>query len=216
MSTPGQRLAASLLILFSCHSAYAQGTPDNTAAATSDEDSAPAENPEVIRLEAVTVTGSRLPQSVSDLASSLTQIDEAALGTQLSISTNVLHTLDVLVPGLTVSQGEFRSGCRTNIRGRQAQFLINGVPTNDNLRRSSCDSLFSLSPFGIERVEVLRGATALFGAGAPGGAINLQTRQARSEQLEIDAVAQYSVNPHETAKSGEANLYLGAGQNLAG
>lgn len=166
-------------------------------------------------LETITITASRLPQSISDLTTSLSQIDEAALETQLGISTQVLQSLDVLVPGLTVSQGEFRSGCSTNIRGRQAQFLINGVPTNDNLRRSTCGSLFSLSPFAIERAEVLRGATALFGAGAPGGAINLQTRQARSETLEVDAVAQYSLNPQETRKSGEANIFLGAGQSFA-
>ncbi|HKY19640.1 MAG TPA: TonB-dependent receptor [Vicinamibacterales bacterium] len=165
-------------------------------------------------LETITITASRTPASVSDLTTSLSQIEEDDLQTQLGMSTQVLQTLDVLVPGLTVSQGEFRSGCRTNIRGRPAQFLINGVPTNDNLRRSQCDSLFSLSPFAIERIEVLRGATALFGAGAPGGAINLQTRQARSQKLEIDAVAQYSINPHERSKTGETNAYLGAGQKF--
>jgi iron complex outermembrane receptor protein len=111
-----------------------------------------------------------------------------------------------------VSQGEFRSGCRTNIRGRAAQFLINGVPTNDNLRRSNCGSLFGLSPHAIERIEVVRGSTALYGAGAPGGVINLSTRQAHSDKLEGDVVAQWSFNPHERSDSDEYNLYGGIGQ----
>lgn len=165
------------------------------------------------KLDAVSVTAARLPSSLSDLPTSVSQVDEAALQTQLSVSTNILESLDALVPGLTVSQEEARMGCRTNIRGRQAQFLINGVPTNDNLRRSSCSSLYGVSPFALEQVEVLRGATALFGAGAPGGAINLVTRQGRSEQAEVDLIVQSSINPHATGGSAESNVYAGVGQD---
>src|SRR5262245_61123542 len=167
------------------------------------------------KLEAITVTGSRLPRALSDLPTSVSIVDAPELREQLDISTNILNALDVLVPGMTASQGEFRSGCRTNIRGRPAQFLINGVPTNDNLRRSSCASLFGISPFALEQVEVLRGATALFGAGAPGGVINLRTREAKSEKLEDDDVAQWSVNPQKAEDSDEGNAYLGAGQRAA-
>lgn len=166
------------------------------------------------QLEAVTVTGARAPKALSDLSSSVSVVGQAELREQLESSTNILGALDVLVPGLTASQREFRSGCSTNIRGRPAQFLINGVPTNDNLRRSTCGSLYGVSPFAIERIEVLRGSTALYGAGAPGGVINFITRQARSDKLEIDAVAQWSLNPHARDDSDEANVYLGAGRQL--
>lgn len=166
-----------------------------------------------VELDAITVTGSRVPRALSDVATSVSSLGEADIQEQLSVSTNVLESLDALVPGLTVSQEEFRSGCATNIRGRQAQFLVNGVPTNDNLRRSSCSSLFSVSPYALEQVEVLRGATALFGAGAPGGAINLITRQGRSEQLEFDLITQTSINPHEAGGSSESNLYVGGGRD---
>src|SRR5688572_25093691 len=165
-------------------------------------------------LDTVVVTGARLPTAVSSIASSVSFVEEDSLQEQLGLDTNVLSSLDVLVPGLTVSQGEFRNGCRMNIRGRAAQFLINGVPTNDNLRRSNCGSLFGLSPHAIERIEVVRGATALFGSGAPGGVINLITRGAQSDRLEMDLVSQWSFNPHERDDSNEYNLYAGAGQKL--
>src|SRR5688572_14167991 len=97
---------------------------------------------EDLALDTVVVTGARIPTAVSELAVSVSVVDEAALREQLGLNTSILASLDRLVPGLTVSQSEFRSGCRTNIRGRAAQFLINGVPTNDNLRRSACGSLF--------------------------------------------------------------------------
>ena len=164
------------------------------------------------KIETITVTGSRMPKALSDLTTSVSVVEEEELREQLNIDTNILGTLDVLVPGITASQGEFRSGCRTNIRGRPAQFLINGVPTNDNLRRSSCSSLYGISPFALEQVEVLRGATALFGAGAPGGVINLRTREAKSDKLEVDAVAQWSFNPHKAHDSDEWNAYLGGGR----
>lgn len=164
-------------------------------------------------LDTVTVTGSRLPRAASDLPISVSQISQAELFEQLGTTSNVLETLDVLVPGLTVSQEEFRSGCRSNIRGRPAQFLIDGVPTNDNLRASTCGSLFNLSPFAIERVEVVRGATALFGAGAPGGVINLITHRGRSESPEVNAVAQWGFNPGETTGTAEQTAYLGLGQS---
>lgn len=165
-------------------------------------------------LEMVVVTGSRAPAQISEIAASVSVVDEQRLREQLSIDTNVLAVLDVAVPGLTVSQGEFRNGCRMNIRGRAAQFLINGVPTNDNLRRSTCGSLFGLSPHAVERIEVVRGSTALYGAGAPGGVINLITRRARSSELETDLVGQWSFNPHERDDSNEYNVYAGAGQSL--
>ncbi len=164
-------------------------------------------------LDTVIVTG-RAPSAISQIAASMSVVDEERVQDQLAMDTNVLSSLDVLVPGLTVSQGEFRSGCRTNIRGRAAQFLINGVPTNDNLRRSTCGSLFGLSPHAIERIEVVRGSTALYGAGAPGGVINLITRDARSSELEGDLVTQWSFNPHEREDSNEYNVYAGAGQEL--
>jgi iron complex outermembrane receptor protein len=162
--------------------------------------------------QAVTVTGARTPKVLSDVPSSVSVVEQEALREQLEVNTNILGALDVLVPGLTVSQGEFRSGCSTNIRGRPAQFLINGVPTNDNLRRSSCKSLFGLSPFAIERIEVLRGATALFGAGAPGGVINVMTRQATSDTLQADMVVQYGVNTSEPSGTAESTIYAGLGQ----
>jgi iron complex outermembrane receptor protein len=208
------RLSTALWLgLLAVPTAYAQPDPiaDESAAAADEATDEDAEE-----LEKITVTASRIPRALSDLATSVSQIEEPELAEQLTVSTNILETLDVLVPGLTVSQEEARLGCRTNIRGRPAQFLINGVPTNDNLRRSSCGSLYGISPFAIERIEVLRGATALFGAGAPGGAINLITRQGRTAEVTVDAITQVSINPHETSGTAESNVYVGASQDQGG
>lgn len=79
----------------------------------------------VAPLESITVTSSRSPSPLSDLPTSISIIEEVDFREQLTLTTNILSALDVLAPGLTVGQVEFRSGCRTNIRGRPAQFLVN-------------------------------------------------------------------------------------------
>ncbi len=161
--------------------------------------------------EQVTITASRLGAQIQDLATTVSIVPEASIQTQLTISTDVLEALDNTVPGLTVSRGT-RTACDSNIRGRTASYQLNGIPINQDLRASACDAMFQISPEALERIEVVRGATAIYGAGAPGGIINLITRRARSEQLEFDGFAGYSFNPDHTSKTAEYNVYAGAGQ----
>jgi len=161
----------------------------------------------------ITVTGSRLATDVEELPTAVSILDAEDLSDQFAVSTDLLRALDVTVPGLTLSTGD-RSQCRTNIRGRRPSFQINGVPANQDLRPSNCNSAFQVSPFALERIEVVRGATALFGAGSPGGIINLITRRARGPELEVDAVAQTSFNTSEPSGTLQTDLYLGAGQQV--
>lgn len=161
----------------------------------------------------VTVTASRTGAKVEDLPVAVSIVDNQALDEQFARSTDILRALDFTVPGLNQSSGT-RSQCLSRVRGRRPQFLVNGVPANQELRPSNCNSAFQLSPFALERVEVVRGATALFGAGAPGGIINLITRRARGTALEIDAVAQTSFNSSGPSGTFQTDLYGGAGQRI--
>lgn len=159
----------------------------------------------------IVVTASRSGEAIEDLPVAVTILDGADLQRQLQTSSDILRALDFTVPGLNLSAGG-RSQCLTRVRGRVPAFQINGVPANQDLRPSNCNSAFQISPFALERVEVVRGATALFGAGAPGGIINLLTRRARSEQLEVDAVAQTGFNPDEPSGTFQTNIYAGLGR----
>lgn len=161
----------------------------------------------------ITVTASRTGAEIADLPVAVTVLDAETLANQLSQSTDILRALDFTVPGLNLAAGG-RSQCLTRVRGRVPAFQLNGVPANQDLRPSNCNSAFQISPFALERVEVVRGATALFGAGAPGGIINLITRRAKSAQLEIDAVAQTGFNLGEPGGSFQTDLYAGIGQKL--
>jgi iron complex outermembrane receptor protein len=167
------------------------------------------------QLEEITVTASRGEESLSDLSTSVSQVSREELQTQLGLTSNILQTLDPLVPGLAVSS-DFRNSTFTTIRGRTAQLLINGVPTNDNLRTSNTRGLASLSPFAVDQIEVVRGGTPVFGAGAPGGIINVITQRATSERLQLELLAQGGVNPDEFGDTRELNFSLRGGQMLSG
>lgn len=59
---------------------------------------------------------------------------------------------------------------------------------------------------------MVRGGTALYGAGSPGGIINLISRRASGAELEIDATAQTSFNTEVSRNTFTTDLFVGAGQ----
>lgn len=129
-------------------------------------------------VEVLTVMGERrLETPINTIPGELTIIDEEALQQQLAISNNVEKALINLVPG-------YNNNTFPTLRGRRALVLINGTPQNETLRESSGFDIENIDPQAIERIEVTRGATALYGYGAPGGVINIVTRRARSEGTE--------------------------------
>lgn len=164
--------------------------------------------------DAIIVTATRSGTELENLPLSVSVVEEEELQTQLRQNRSILNALEFTVPGLSIQAPEDRSSCGSQIRGRNASFQINGVPVNEDLRAGSCTAPFAITPFAIERVEVVRGGTALYGAGAPGGIINLQTRRAKGRELEIDVTAQTSFNTDVARDTFTTDFYLGAGQDL--
>lgn len=163
---------------------------------------------------AIVVTATRSGTAIENLPLSVSVLDQEDLEKQLRQSRNIVSALEFSIPGLSVETPESRSSCGTQLRGRNASFLINGVPVNEDLRQGSCTAPFALTPFAIERIEVVRGGTALYGAGAPGGIINLITHRAQGSELEIDFTAQTSFNTDVSRDTSTTDLYAGAGQDL--
>lgn len=162
----------------------------------------------------IVVTATRSRSAIEQLPISVSVVDEETVNSQLRQNRNILSGLEFAVPGLSVQDSETRGSCSSAIRGRAASFQINGVPVNEDLRPGSCTGPFTISPFSVERVEVVRGGTALYGSGAPGGIINLITRRAKGAALEIDTTAQTSFNTANSDDTFTTDLYAGAGQKL--
>ncbi|WP_245618525.1 TonB-dependent receptor plug domain-containing protein, partial [Knoellia aerolata] len=84
------------------------------------------------------------------------------------------------VPGMADSSRTMTDYGQT-LRGRGVLVLVDGIPLNTN--RDSSRNLANVDPATIERVEVLRGSSSIYGAGATGGIVSITTRPAGGEPV---------------------------------
>ncbi|MFX5169060.1 TonB-dependent receptor plug domain-containing protein, partial [Acinetobacter baumannii] len=66
-------------------------------------------------------------------------------------------------------------------RGRGVLVMIDGVSLNSS--RGISRQFDAIDSFNIERIEVLSGASAVYGGGATGGIINIITKRAHDPAL---------------------------------
>ena len=153
----------SLLSLFVAHSVSAETLKTNEIT-TQDN------------LEHIVVTGSRIIESIDEVPATITVINKKQIEAQLKISPELQTLLAALVPGLAPSTGSSSNSSQT-LRGRSPLVMIDGVPQSTPLRNGSL-GIRTLDASTIERIEVIKGATSIYGNGAAGGIINYITKQA--------------------------------------
>ena len=130
-------------------------------------------------LRPITVTARRTEQSISTIPGSVTVIDRDTIEEQLKVTADVGRILELSVPGFVGGRQDRQQP--TNIRGRSSLVLVNGVPQNQQLR-SAGFNFRAIDPNLIERIEVVRGANAIYGFGGTGGVINIITRRPEGDQ----------------------------------
>lgn len=121
----------------------------------------------------IVVTATRTEESVLDVPRSVTVIDREQIQQQRQLTNNLPDILGQLVPGLgpPTLQNSTRN---LSLRGRSALILIDGVPQSPNSGFNT--ELNTIDPDVIERIEIVRGPSAIYGDGATGGIINIITR----------------------------------------
>lgn len=126
-------------------------------------------------IERITVTGSRIAESLDEVPASITLIDQQTIKENLQVSSELQNLLAVAVPGMAPSTGSTSNFGQT-LRGRNVLVMIDGVPQDTPLRNGGL-GIRTLDPASIERIEVVNGATSIWGNGAAGGVINYITRK---------------------------------------
>ncbi|PJE53597.1 TonB-dependent receptor [Marinomonas sp. BSi20584] len=127
-----------------------------------------------VELEAVKVTATRQGMEVKELAHSVTVIDRQQIENQYQTASNLGEILAKTVPGMAPASKTL-TNYNQSIRGRNLLVLIDGIPQNTN--RNVSRDLMNIDVANIERIEVLRGGSAVYGSGAAGGVVNIVTRQ---------------------------------------
>lgn len=141
-------------------------------------------NDEVQAMETMVVTASRSQQLLNDVPRSVTVIDQEQLQSQLNQSRSINDVLSTLVPGMGTSvHGNLSSKGQNQIRGRRVLLLIDGVAQNNSFLDFG-QELSAIDPQNVERIEVIRGGSAVYGLGAQGGIINVITKMPEEGAIE--------------------------------
>jgi len=124
-------------------------------------------------MDEMVVTATKYETSIKDVPASMTVITGEELAAQHLPNGDIGDALRSIA-GITLRRAYAPFPAYINMRGAGSdgtEVLINGVPTNWEITQA-------IPPENVERVEILRGpASALYGAYATGGVVNIITRE---------------------------------------
>jgi iron complex outermembrane receptor protein len=160
--------------------------------------------------QAIVVTGVR--RTAGDVLGSVSILDEEKLTNEVRPS--IGETL-ASQPGVTASSfGPTASRpILRGLSGERVRILVDGIGSLD-LSASDPDHAVAINPLTAERIEVLRGPSALlFGSSAIGGVVNvIDTRIPRSVPtgpVKVDALASYGSAADERSGTASVDVPLG-------
>ena len=134
-----------------------------------------------MKLPTIVITATRTPKSIAEVAGTVQTIRGEEITQQAGAGRKVADVLAQLVPSLAPSSGTTSNYGQT-MRGRNVLVMIDGVSQTGS--RDVARQLNSISPNMIDHIEVVSGATSIYGSGATGGIINIITKRAdKSESV---------------------------------
>ncbi|MCT7972758.1 TonB-dependent receptor domain-containing protein [Laspinema olomoucense] len=149
------------------------------------------------------VTATRIAEQITDVPASISVVGEEKIAEQTRLTRDLGTILSQEVPGLSVGTQSASTFGQT-LRGRNISVIIDGVPQSTN--RNAARDLRTIDPSAIERVEVLRGPTAIYGDGATGGVINIITKRGRGEGLQAETTVDLNAFPTNVGETFGQNI----------
>ncbi|MFF7859905.1 MULTISPECIES: TonB-dependent receptor [unclassified Pseudomonas] len=131
-----------------------------------------------VEMAQMEITASRTSSSLVSATRQSTVLEHEQLQELRQGSESLATVLAKAIPGMSDSSRTITEYGQT-LRGRSMLVMVDGVPLNTN--RDSSRNLANIEPALIERVEVIRGSSAIYGSGATGGIISITTRPAGGE-----------------------------------
>lgn len=169
---------------------------------------------EVQKDETLVVAASRTNHSIADMAQTTWVVEQAEIEQQVQGGKELKEVLAQLIPGMDVSS-QGRTNYGMNMRGRSMMVMVDGVRLNSS--RSDSRQLDSIDPFNISRIEVISGATSLYGGGSTGGLINIVTKKGQPEtEVEFQTGLKTGFNSHNDNDENIAAAVSGGNDNASG
>jgi len=164
--------------------------------------------------ETLVVAASRANHSITDMAQTTWVIEQGEIEQQVRGGKELKEVLAQLIPGMDVSS-QGRTNYGMNMRGRSMMVMVDGVRLNSS--RSDSRQLDSIDPFNIERIEVISGATSLYGGGSTGGLINIVTKKGQTgTQVEFQTGMKSGFNSHNDRDENIAAAVSGGDEKASG
>lgn len=164
--------------------------------------------------EDIVVSASRAHRSVAEMAQTTWVIERAEIEQQVQGGKEIKDVLAQLIPGMDVSS-QGRTNYGMNLRGRSMMVMVDGVRLNSS--RSDSRQLDSIDPFNIDRIEVISGATSLYGGGSTGGLVNIVTKKGQPEtEVEFQTGAKSGFNSHNDHDENVSAAVSGGNDNASG
>ncbi|WP_128330515.1 TonB-dependent receptor [Apibacter sp. HY039] len=133
-----------------------------------------------LELNETIISATRIPEVVKNSASSVIVISKETIEELALSNPDMSVILGLAVPSIGLSSNTTSNRSQT-MRGRPMLVMVDGIPQSTPLRNTDRD-IRSISPFAIERIEVIEGASSLYGSGAVGGIVNFVTKKSRSNK----------------------------------
>ncbi|NJW51934.1 TonB-dependent receptor [Salinimicrobium oceani] len=170
---------------------------------------------ELKNLDEVVITTNRRTETLDEVPSSVSVLSSKEIE-RLSLTSNSIADIMNEVPGLAISTSQTSSTGQT-LRGRKMLILIDGIPQSTPLRNGSRD-VNTIDPNVIERIEIIKGATAIYGNGADGGIINYITKTPKAYK-KFESTTELSsgislVNPEHSLSSKLSQTFAGQAGDL--
>lgn len=168
--------------------------------------------PRVADLSAVTVTA-RTRSPVMAPTQPVTVLDRQTIETLRLGSDSIATLISKATPGMADSSHTMTDYGQT-LRGRNMLVLVDGIPLNTG--RDSSRNLANINPADIEEIEILRGSSAIYGSGAPGGVISIRTRRPTGD-LRMESTATFNSPLSKLSSAGlggELQHYFSGGNDL--
>ncbi|WP_417534908.1 TonB-dependent receptor [Marinobacterium stanieri] len=134
-------------------------------------------------LNTTVITANRAATSIADIPATVRVIEAEQIQQQMRGGSDFKDALAQLIPSLDAgSQGRTNYG--QYMRGRSILVMIDGVSLISS--RSVSRQFESIDPFNIARIEVISGASSVYGGGGTGGVINIITRKGAPGEPRFD------------------------------
>ncbi|WP_313375471.1 TonB-dependent receptor [Chishuiella sp.] len=157
-----------------------------------------------VELNETLIETTRIPEIKKNSSSSVIIVSKKTIESLALANPDMSVILGLAVPSIGLSSNTTSNRSQT-MRGRQMLIMIDGIPQSTPLRSTDRD-IRSISPYAIERIEVIEGASSLYGAGAVGGIVNFVTKKAHTDKA-FNGETSIALSDHRFKQGDHASGY---------